>query len=80
MTFTCTVRLESTAIELRVSSELANSWQWSIRILNGVILEKGVSTSRIAAQIAAQFRCDEQLRRAGLSRADEFRWDQVLED
>jgi len=82
MTFTCILRSENTAIELRVSSGLTNSWQWCIRLLNGVILEKGVSKSRIAAQIAAQYGSEDRLRRAGLnpSPSDEFLWNQVWEE
>jgi len=75
-TITCTVRFETTTAQLCVLFDSPAAWKWSVGLLNGATFETGISTSAIAAKLAAQSSFEGRLRRAGLERwaAVPYRW------
>lgn len=76
----CTIRLESTVVELSAYPFLQR-WLWSMRVLNGPTLQEGHSSTQGAAQSAAQRAFEIRLARAQLTRfiPDAYPWRQKLD-
>jgi len=65
MTVKCSIRFETTDVELYVTSESPTAWRWSVCLLNGMILEKGIAGGQSSGKASAQRAFEARLTRAG---------------
>jgi|KBSMisStandDraft_5_1062788.scaffolds.fasta_scaffold07238_5 hypothetical protein len=81
MTFICAVWVQRRAMQLRIQrDEVGDVWRWSVVILDGATLNQGVTTTRVAAQVASQRAFETRLHWSGLNRwiVDKYQWKQLL--
>ena len=80
MTYSCAVALSSGIIELRVVYS-ESVWAWSIVSAEAQTLNRGVGTSREAAQLSSQRAFEERLRRAGMNdqAPNRYEWKRAFE-
>ena len=68
--------VEDRVIHLSVRSEDDGIWRWKMAFDDGVALDQGIMTTRIAAQVTVQRAFERRLRRAGVPQKQftGYRW------
>ena len=77
----CVLELRGRQVELSVRHDKsADLWRWKLQFHNGLTLEQGVASTRIAAQVAVQVAFEHRLRRAGVHRwhFTGYRWNEIV--
>jgi hypothetical protein len=77
---TCVLDVRGREVHLSVRQEGADIWRWKIQFDKGILLEEGLATTRIAAQVEAQRAFEYRLQRAGVDYFGftGYRWNEVV--
>ena len=76
----CVVDVNGREVHLSVRHEGADVWRWTVLFKDGAILQQGATTTRLAAQVAAQHAFEFRVRRAGIypENFTGYRWTEAV--
>jgi hypothetical protein len=80
LNLTCTMIVQGRELRLSVEREDADVWRWKIAYDEGQVLDKGFTTTRLAAQVTAQHAFERRVLRAGVNnwKFTGYRWTEVV--
>jgi hypothetical protein len=76
----CVLDVGGREVHLSARHEGADVWRWKILFKDGLTLQQGAMTTRLAAQVAAQQAFEYRLGRSGvyLENFTGYRWNEVV--